>query len=124
MNEVYGGGECALHAVVRWLGGNLHAMVCVLLEHKADVLHWFSLCTGSGKEGTLAASLADPGYLESFKLLFEANADVNTTVDFYGNRTVLHSAANGASPNMVQLLLDHGANVNATDRENGRDARM
>ena len=51
--------------------------------------------------------------LDAVRLVLELGADVNATND--AGRTALHGAAHIRSDAIVQLLIDHGAQVNAED---------
>ena len=86
-----------------------------LLNHKADV-------NAQGRHGYTplhsAAAEGQAGQLQAFQMLIEHNADIHIRNDF--GLTVLHVAAASNQRhrdhiNIMQVLLDHGADPNAQD---------
>ena len=53
--------------------------------------------------------------VEAVKLVVELGADVNAVDHMYGD-TALHGAARIKSPEIVQILVDHGAEVNVVNK--------
>jgi ankyrin repeat protein len=86
-----------------------------LLNHKADV-------NTLGQNGwTPLHSAASGGHLQAFRMLIEHNADIHAR-NIFGT-TLLHDAAAGLFHHdhmidIMQVLLDHGANPNARDNDN------
>lgn len=93
----------------------------LLLEHGADP----GVTTPAGATALMAAAGAatyawqSPGTeaeaLEAVKLVLASGVDVNQT-DEDGN-TALHGAANRGANSVIQLLLDHGAQLDAVNQE-------
>jgi ankyrin repeat protein len=52
---------------------------------------------------------ANCGHIEKAKILIQAGAEVNRQTDIDGGNTALMEAARSGNAEMVQLLLDHGA---------------
>ncbi len=70
-----------------------------------------------GPFGDLLAALAESGYREYVDDLAAAKCDnVNCAPYEYGG-TVLHEAAASSDTTLLKLLIKHGADVNARDRE-------
>lgn len=63
---------------------------------------------------TALADAANRGDIEAVRLLLDKGADVNS-VDFRGYTPLMHAAYyDQATPELIQLLLDRGANVHVT----------
>jgi len=69
-----------------------------------------------------AASGGDKGYREVAEALLKANASVDALSETM--LTPLHEAAGKSLTDLVRLLVDHGANVNARDKFNNTPLRM
>ena len=89
-----------------------------LLNHKADV-------NAQGRHGYTplhsAAAEGQAGQLQAFQMLIEHSANIHIRNDF--GLTVLHVAAASNQRhrdhiNIMQVLLDHGANPNSRDNNN------
>lgn len=93
--------------------GHLEA-VPLLLERGADAAV-FSI--NAMRNTPLHAALSGPLPAEGVRLLVEAGADVNARQ--HGGFTALHSAAQGGKMEVIDLLLDRGARVDAAT-EDGR----
>jgi uncharacterized protein len=78
--------------------------VCLLLEHGA---HAHQVSHNPQRNQPLHAAVALGGSEATVLLLLEAGADVNATQA--GGFTPLHSAAAAGKPELVKLLLKHGA---------------
>ena len=85
------------------------ALICVLLGAG------LASCSGSGR--SLYSVAAEGESREKAEELIVAGADVNE-VNAGNGWTPLHAAAANGHPKMCQLLISHGAQVNAQD-ENG-----
>lgn len=85
------------------------AAVEASLEQDIDV----NLLQGKILRGTAALHIASSyGYLEIVKLLLSRGAEVDVQdSDYEGSRSPLHSAACAAQTSVLQVLLDHGADV-------------
>jgi ankyrin repeat protein len=59
---------------------------------------------------------AERGDTEALEALLACGLDVNRGDDEIG-KTALHSAAHGGRPDVVRVLLEHGASVAVRDRE-------
>lgn len=79
----------------------------LLLNHGADI----RLKDARGSSPLIAAVTAPSPETEKVRLLLQAGADVNETFDLWGDRrlTPLMAAAVLGTPDLVRLLLDHGA---------------
>lgn len=82
------------------------AVVELLLEHKADP----SLGNLEGETALMAAARA--GAVDIAGALLEAGADVNARERWGGQSAVMWAAAQ-CQPAMLQLLIGHGADINA-----------
>ena len=94
----------------------------LLLEHAADP----NIATNDGSTALMAAagvnwvvaqtfSRSDNEYLEAAKLCLEKGADVNA-VNGQGF-TAMHGATNRGFDAMVKLLAEHGARLDAEDKQ-------
>jgi ankyrin repeat protein len=82
-----------------------------LLNHEADV----NAQDHSGYN--LLQTAADNGQIQAFQMLLEHNADIHIQNAF--GETALHVAAAGkVHIDIMQVLLDHGANPNSRDNKN------
>lgn len=88
------------------------AMTKLLLDAGADP-------NGSGRVGTPLSTASVMGYTEVARLLLEHEADPNHPAD--ARRPVLASAVYAKKPELCTLLIEAGAEVNATD-EDGKTA--
>jgi cytochrome c len=77
-----------------------------LLGQHPDLLH-----TDFGGYTPLHAASAD-GHLDLVKLFIELGSDVNAEEDFGNRGTPLEYALKNDNPELVRLLLEHGANPN------------
>jgi ankyrin repeat protein len=140
-----GGAQVPHHLVVSASERGLSDIVCLLLEHGADVnaateeynalgaavaLHHgcvniVRVLLEKGAEvnatskiyGSALQVASHRGDIETVRLLVKHGAEVNTAGGKYGSP--LQAASRGGNVEMVQLLLEHGANVNATDGMHG-----
>jgi len=55
-------------------------------------------------------------HVASAKLLLDRGANVNVQFSGYEQHTLLHTAVLHRNPELVELLLQHGANVNAKNK--------
>lgn len=82
-------------------------MVQLLLKYKTDPNE-----PEANGQSVLFNALSTTNIL---KALLDAGADVNARMDANVNRSLLHMASQFGPPESVALLLQHGANPNATD---------
>lgn len=83
-------------------------------EHKATLLHYTS---ANGVEGS--RQLTPPNIVEIAKVLLEAGAEVDAEADVYGGgattlglaATSVHPFGAGVQNPLMQILLDHGAEI-------------
>jgi len=92
------------------------AIVRMLLEHGADARAVLP-------NGETAVRLAIDADWSAVRLLVEKGGDANTRTDDKWGRTLLIEAAVLGDAPMIRFLVEHGAEVNATDKE-GRTALM
>jgi len=75
--------------------------------------------------GVPLASAVQGQKIANVRVLIEAGADVNHFTEMKGmRRSILHLAAQDGIPEIIQLLLDGGANPNALDEEGVTTARF
>jgi ankyrin repeat protein len=113
VSALSGDGWTALH--LAGFFGNGEA-VRLLLARGADAN---ARSTNALRNTPLHAGVAGPRPLEMARLLVEAGTDVNAAQ--HGGYTALHSAAQHGSVELIDLLLDHGADPGAA-AEDGRRA--
>jgi ankyrin repeat protein len=114
INTLSGDGWTPLHLAAAFAEPET---VKLLLERAADVHAWSQ---NPLKNQPLHACIALGQSLESVKLLIDAGADVNTAQT--AGYTPLHQAAAGGKKEVVLLLLERGANPNATSDEGKKAA--
>ena len=87
-------------------------VVQAIIDHGADV-------NATNKENVTAFVIASNfGYTDAINVLLNASADPNMTDDTYGD-TCLHKAVRqGCSSDVLQAIIDHGVDVNATNKYN------
>ena len=103
-------GNTCLHDAVRneCSKGVLHAII----DHGADV-------NARNKKGQTALTLACITKHESaIKVLLNASADLTITDDTFGDTCLLTAVWNECSAEVLQAIIEHGADVNATDNSN------
>ncbi|MBM9614670.1 ankyrin repeat domain-containing protein [Desulfobulbus rhabdoformis] len=96
-------GENPLHAAAR---GNQAEVVKFLLKRGADV-------NANGRRATPLMIAARRNAGEAARALIEGGADINNQGSF--GRTAMHSAVSYDSPQVVQVLLDHHADIHTQD---------
>ena len=101
------GAYTALHSAA---GNRNPEVAALLLDRGADIT---KITNFFGETPLMTATRM--GALETAALLLDRGADPNEAGNF--NRPVLHRAATRGNPEMVQLLIDRGARVGATDGE-------
>lgn len=89
-------------------GGNLPAIVRLLVEHGADV-------NAKGERQSVLHLLCSHGDVENIKLVLDKGVNVHAK-DFRG-ATALHYACGAGNFEIIKLLLAKGAKVNAQDNE-------
>ncbi|XP_041128587.1 ankyrin repeat and SOCS box protein 9-like isoform X2 [Polyodon spathula] len=99
--------ECHLSSPIHEAASRGHTECLeALLHHGADIDHNIKHL------GTPLYVACTKQNLESVKKLLELGANLNTEGD-----TPLHAAVRASKPDLVQLLLDHGADVKAKNTE-------
>jgi Ankyrin repeats (3 copies) len=96
-------------------------------EHKATLLHYTS---ANGVEGTRQET--PPNIVEITKLLLEAGAKVDAEADVYGGgattlglaATSFHPFRAGVQNPLMQILLDHGAEIDHTTSAGNRQSAV
>ena len=101
------GAYTALHSAA---GNRNPEVAALLLDRGADIT---KITNFFGETPLMTATRL--GAVETAALLLDRGADANETA--YSNRPVLHTAATRGNAAMVQLLIDRGARVVATDGE-------
>ncbi len=101
------GAYTALHSAA---GNKNPEVAALLLDRGADIT---KITNFFGETPLMTATRL--GAVETAALLLDRGADPNEAG--YSNRPVLHGAATSGNAEMVQLLIDRGARVGATDRE-------
>ena len=102
-------GDTCLHAVV--MRGCSKKIIQALIDHGADVN------ATSRKHETALLGACFMKNEHAINTLLNAGADPNIADDTYGD-TCLHMAVvQGCSIEVVQTIIDHGADVNATNKE-------
>jgi ankyrin repeat protein len=107
LDNLYQYGGTAL--VTAYDRGNLEAMA-LLLEHGADPDAQHDDC------GSISHDAACEGNVEVMELLLRHGADVHIRSTDGDERTLLHWAGS-LNPKFVQLLLDHGLDINTLDAD-------
>src|SRR3984957_10493437 len=103
------------------LSGDIEVMR-LLLDHGADP----NIATAQGSTALMAASginwipgqtytRSEPEYVEAVKLCLERGAPVEASNSL--GLTAMHGAANRGWETVIQILADHGAKVDAKDKE-------
>ena len=86
-----------------------HTKVAKLIRDKGGELMW-----DEGKESGELCELARAGDLERVQLLLDSGCNANAAD--YDKRTCLHLACSVGNLRIVEVLRQHGADVNAKDR--------
>ncbi len=91
-----------------WTASDL-AKTKVLIEHKADVN-----AISDDRRTALMIAAAVPNGLPIVKLLVEHGANVNPTTNVQAESSLLAQSAESLDPQIMQYLIDHGADVKAS----------
>ena len=87
-----------------------------IIDHGAQV-------NATNKNGQTALMMAsDCGYLNGINMLLRAGADPNV-INANGNTCLHFASCHGSSKEVLQTIIDHGVNVNATNKK-GHTALM
>lgn len=97
----------ALQAAVS--GGNVEAMQ-ILLEHGAEI------ATEDDEWKEVLQMASYKGHEKVFQFLLNRNVAVDCDMDRESFPNTLHAAARGGYEKLVELLLDHGANINSGNK--------
>ena len=109
-NTANGDGDTCLHAAIT--GGCSKKIIHKIIDHGANVN-----TTNMRNETvlTLACLYKNEG---AINVLLKANADPNITENTYGDISLHKAVSQECSKEVLQALIDHGANVNATNKRN------
>ena len=109
-NTAAADGDTCLHAAV--MGGCSKKIIRKIIDHGANV-------NATNKRNrtalTLACNYKDEG---AINILLKANAGPNIAEDTYGEISLHKAVRHKCSKEVLQAIIDHGANVNATNTRN------
>jgi ankyrin repeat protein len=99
---------------VGWLG---HTPIGRCIDKAVEAPRMIRFCTEQGDQDSVKRYKQQRNeFLPAIKFLLSKGANINAK-EFYNESTALHAAARENDLEMIELLLQNGAEVNATDKE-------
>ena len=93
------------------VGGHSRNLIQELIDHAADV-------NATNKSNVTALMIAcERGNVEAINVLLDAGADTDIA-DNYGATWIHHAVAGVCSKDVLQVIIDHGTDVNARKKNN------
>ena len=104
-------GHTSLHAAVT--GGCSKKIIHALINHGADV-------NATNKQNVTALWIAcAKSNVDAINVLLKAGADTNIVLDDSGGTCLIQAVYKDCRTEVLQAIIDHGADVNATNKWNG-----